>query len=81
MEMYNNLTRGGMRSKKVNFSPFGVIFNLKLTQFNIISPRASDRCKVNSQAGYRWKREHLWSSFVSIVGRIICPVATCFDLM
>ena len=41
VDIWNNLNRGGMRSKKVHFSPFGIIFNLKLTQFNIISPRAS----------------------------------------
>ena len=43
MQIYNNWTRGGMKSEKVHFSRFFEIFNLQLTQFNIISPRA---CRV-----------------------------------
>ena len=32
MQVYNNWTRGGMKSEKVHFSRFFSIFNLKLTQ-------------------------------------------------
>ena len=37
---------GGMTTEKVNFSQFCDIFNLKLTQLNMISPRASGAKKV-----------------------------------
>ena len=50
MQIYNNWTRGGMKSEKVHFSRFFFeIFNLKLTQFNMISPRASGAKKVAMQ--------------------------------
>ena len=49
MQIYNNWTRGGMKSEKVNFSRFFSIFNLKFTQFNMISPRASGAKKVAMQ--------------------------------
>ena len=54
MQIYNNWTRGGMKSEKVHFSRFFEIYNLKLTQLNMISPRASGAKKVAMQ-GYRWK--------------------------
>ena len=47
--MQNKWTRGGMTPEKVHFSQFCDIFNLKLTQFNMISPRASGANKVAMQ--------------------------------
>ena len=49
MQIYNNWTRGGMKSEKVHFSRFFEIFNLKLTQLNMISPRSSGAKKVAMQ--------------------------------
>ena len=49
MQIYNNWTRGGMKSEKVQFSRFFEIFNLKLTQLNMISPRSSGAKKVAMQ--------------------------------
>ena len=49
MQIYNNWTRGGMKSEKVHFSRFFEIFNHKLTQFNMISPRASGANKLAMQ--------------------------------
>ena len=49
MHIYNIWTRGGMKSEKVHFSRFFEIFNLKWTQFNMISPRASCAKKVSMQ--------------------------------
>ena len=49
MQIYNNWTRSGMKSEKVHFSRFFEIFNLKLTQSNMISPRASGAKKVVMQ--------------------------------
>ena len=49
MQIYNNWTRGGMKSEKVHCSRCFEIFNLKLTQFNMISPRASGAKKVAMQ--------------------------------
>ena len=50
MQIYNNWTRGGMKSEKVHFSRFVEIFNMKLAQFNMISPRASGAKKVAMQS-------------------------------
>ena len=49
MQIYNNWTRGGMTSEKVHFSRFFEIFNLELTQLNMISPQASGAKKVAMQ--------------------------------
>ena len=49
MQIYNNWTRGGMKSEKVHFSRFFEIFNLKLAQLNMISPQASGAKKVAMQ--------------------------------
>ena len=61
----------GMTSEQVHFSQFCAMFNMKLTQFNIISP--CFRCKVamHDTDGNMQPLDF----FVSIVGRIICPLA------
>ena len=49
MQIYNNWTRGGMKSEKVHLSRFFEIFNLELSQLNMISPQASGAKKVAMQ--------------------------------